>query len=311
VTGESPVLCVDDGSRAGPSGVESAPDRVHRTPGSIARAAVRALYIEVALEPKPGLVSFRDTGSHADMDGSTFLRSLFALRGYFRDQARSGADGADFESLRQRGVSAEARMLQATGGVNTHRGAIFTLGLLSAAAGAASAAQCRDLTAQRLRSILRQRWGPALHAHARAARLLPPRSHGQAAARQHGLRSAADEAALGLPLVFDVALPALQRARDRGAPSRAARLQSLMATMAVMDDTNLVHRGGIGALRDVQALAVRFLASGGVHREGWVNEARHIHRLLVQRRLSPGGAADMLACAVFVDLLQAEGRAGR
>ena len=76
-----------------------------------------------------------DSGSHDDMDMTTFMRSLFALRGYYRDIAAAGARGADFATLQALGIAAERRMLAATGGVNTHRGAVFGLGLLTAAAG--------------------------------------------------------------------------------------------------------------------------------------------------------------------------------
>ncbi|EPX55588.1 Triphosphoribosyl-dephospho-CoA synthetase [Cystobacter fuscus DSM 2262] len=84
-------------------------------------------YAELALHPKPGLVSPLDSGSHDDMDMGTFMRSLFSLRGYFRDIAAAGAGGADFPVLRALGLDAERRMLAATGGINTHRGALFSL----------------------------------------------------------------------------------------------------------------------------------------------------------------------------------------
>ena len=96
----------------------------------ISRGAVRALYAELALEPKPGLVSYRDNGSHADMNASTFLKSLFALRVFFGEVVRAGAEACSLAELQSLGLCAEARMLKATGGINTHRGAIFSLGLL-------------------------------------------------------------------------------------------------------------------------------------------------------------------------------------
>ena len=102
---------------------------------ALGRAAIVSLYDELALEPKPGLVSFADAGSHHDMDAGTFLRSLFALRHYFVRIAAQGAASTAFAPLELLGIAAEARMLRATGGVNTHRGAIFGLGLLCAAAG--------------------------------------------------------------------------------------------------------------------------------------------------------------------------------
>ena len=107
----------------------------------IALLAVRSLYRELALYPKPGLVSFRDNGAHRDMDAATFVRSLFSLRGYFAAIAAAGMRAARFAELQQLGLTAESRMLRATRGINTHRGAIFTHGMLAAAAGYARCAQ--------------------------------------------------------------------------------------------------------------------------------------------------------------------------
>ena len=273
---------------------------------SLARAAVRALYVEVALEPKPGLVSLRDKGSHSDMDAATFVRSLFSLRHYFALIAQAGCEGADFFHLQALGLAAEARMLAATGGVNTHRGAVFGLGLLCAAAGrGVSLAQAPR--AEVVRSALQTTWGDALAARAHAARRTAPVSHGQKAAQAHGLRSALDEAALGFPTVFEVALPALQAALAAGLGERAARVQALFATMAVLDDTNLVHRGGIAGLRWMQARAREFLAAGGVQQPDWLVQARALHLAAVQHRLSPGGSADVLASACWLVALDADG----
>ena len=123
---------------------------------ALGRAAIVSLYDELALAPKPGLVSFVDAGSHHDMDAGTFLRSLFALRHYFVRIAAQGAASTAFAPLQALGIAAEARMLRATGGVNTHRGAIFTLGLLCAAAGAARASALRcDATTLRAALLTR------------------------------------------------------------------------------------------------------------------------------------------------------------
>src|SRR6478736_3489767 len=100
----------------------------------IGRAAIRALHTELLLYPKPGLVSAIDNGAHDDMDAGTFLRSIFALRHYFKAIASAGAAGSPFPILQHLGIEAEQRMLRATGGVNTHRGGIFCMGLLAAAA---------------------------------------------------------------------------------------------------------------------------------------------------------------------------------
>lgn len=262
---------------------------------AMGRAAVVALYDELALDPKPGLVSFVDSGSHCDMDAQTFIRSLFSLRHCFPRMAALGATGAPFVALEREGIAAEARMLQATGGINTHRGAIFCLGLLCAGAGALLA-QGVQLDAQALRSTVVDRWGDAL-----SERVLRPASaHGAHAARRFGLRSAGAEAALGFPTLFDTTLPALVSALQRGAAPREARVQALFETIAVLDDTNLAHRGGLAGLRHAQGAARDFMAAGGASRPDGLAHARAVHADFVARRLSPGGAADMLSAACWV-----------
>jgi len=259
----------------------------------IGRAAITALYDELALAPKPGLVSFADAGSHTDMDASTFMRSLFALRHYFQAIAMLGVVRAPFAELEALGISAEARMLAATGGINTHRGAVFALGLLSAAAGIGAG----QLGARELREALMATWGDALRARLGRVSM----SNGQRAARAHRLRGAGEEAALGFPVVFNLAVPALARARRQGLDDQRARLQTLFEIIAVLADTNLAHRGGLEGLHFAQAQARAFLRAGGAARPDALAHAQTIHRAFVARRLSPGGAADVLAAACFVE----------
>ena len=270
------------------------------TPQDIGRAATLALYDELALAPKPGLVTLIDNGSHADMDAHTFMRSLLALRSYFVHIAALGAQGAPLHELQQCGIEAEARMLAATGGVNTHRGAIFMLGLLCAAAGAAS--QCgQPLHLSLLRDTLLSRWGAALEDRARRTPTLP----GGIAARRYGLRSASAEAAAGFPVLFETALPAMRTAQARLIGRRHVLLDTLFNIMAVLDDSNLAHRGGIAGLRHAQRQARRFLAAGGVARADGMVAAQEIADDFVRRRLSPGGVADTLAAACWVQRLGA------
>jgi triphosphoribosyl-dephospho-CoA synthase len=261
----------------------------------LGRAATVALYDELDLYPKPGLVSFADAGSHSDMNAGTFLRSLFALRHYFTRVAQLGFDGARFSALETAGMEAERRMLLATGGVNTHRGAIFSLGLLCAAAGDLLRSQL-PVTVLGVRETLVSRWGTVLADRAGRAR----ESHGSAVVRQHGLRGANQEAAAGMPMLFDVAIPALQLRLAQGQSWSLARLDTLFQVMAVLDDTNLVHRGGMEGLRFAQAEARGFISAGGIEHPEARAQAEAVHRRFVERRLSPGGAADVLAAACWV-----------
>jgi triphosphoribosyl-dephospho-CoA synthase len=95
----------------------------------------------------------------------------------------------------------------------------------------------------------------------------------------------------------------MRAARSAGACGTAALVQGLFATLATLDDTNLVHRGGIEGLRFAQAQAQDFLAAGGVLRRGWRTSAQEVHGRFVARRLSPGGAADVIACAWWAEQL--------
>lgn len=269
---------------------------------SIGRAAVLALHDELALSPKPGLVTLTSNGSHRDMDARTFLRSMSALRPYFVEIAGLGAHGAPFPDLEQAGLRAEARMLAAAGGVNTHRGAIFLLGLLCAAAGAVAAAGW-PLTPAAIRFTLTDRWGEALRQRA----LRPSSLSGGIAARQLGLRGASEEAALGFPAVFDTGVPAMQSALARGLPAGRARLDTFFHLMAVLDDSNLAHRGGLDGLRFAQGAAREFLALGGAAHPDAIHRAARLALAFEARWLSPGGSADMLAAVCWMRRIGALG----
>jgi len=267
----------------------------------VARQAVRNLYAELALYPKPGLVSLVDNGSHADMTAATFVRSLFALRRYFLDITRAGMHDAPFHVLRQLGIEAEARMLRATGGVNTHRGAIFCLGMLCAALGRCHAARVAP-TAQAVQATLLERWGGALGAHSVDAGA-GAGSHGAQALLRYAASGAREEGARGFPSLFEVGLPALRRTLAAGRGMREARIDALFALMAHISDTNVYHRGGLDGAMTVRRQARAFVARGGTACPDWERRALASHRAFVAARLSPGGAADLLGAACLLQAM--------
>src|SRR6218665_1424349 len=269
--------------------------------------AVQALLGELRTYPKPGLVSLVDSGSHRDMDATTLVRSTLALRRYFEDCARVGACGAAFDTRKALGIAAEQRMLRATHGVSTHRGAIFHLGLLAAAAGR-RAAQHAAAPAPSLGEIVRRRWGADIAAQRRPAALDGSRptaldgsrptaldgnrpaaidgasaaatcgngaapSHGSRASARYGVGGAQAQAAAGFPSVYRVALPAYRAALARSAAPNQARVQAFFALLGHLDDTNLLHRGGREGLAYARMQAARFLADGGVFQARWQRRA--------------------------------------
>ena len=265
---------------------------------ALARAAVQALHDELAAWPKPGLVSPVDSGSHDDMDHALMSRSADALYPSFVDLAVAGRGGLSFEAaLKPLGIAAERRMLAATGGVNTHRGAIFCLGLVVAALARAEE-EAAGPSAGTVRATLRRVWGEALESH---AALAPGGdSHGGLVRRTTGRDGARREAAGGFPGIFDVALPTYRQALAAGVDLNAARIHTLFALMATVDDTTVLYRGGMDGDAYVRAAARGFLEDGGCLKPDWQPKAEAIHRAFIARRLSPGGCADLLATTLLV-----------
>jgi triphosphoribosyl-dephospho-CoA synthase len=263
----------------------------------VADLAVRALVEEAELTPKPALVDRRGGGAHDDMDLGMLFSSANALRRTFGDLAARAYGRAPSRRLREElaaiGRRGEGVMLAVTGGINTHRGAIWALGLLTAAAVMApSDAPPADIAALAGRvASFPDRYAPT------------EASHGSLVTRRYGVVGARGEARRGFPNVVGVALPALRAAREAGRPERLARLDALVALIAYVDDTCLLHRGGRPALRDAQAGARAVLAVGGNATVAGRRAVRSLETVLLRHNASPGGSADLLAAALFLDTL--------
>jgi triphosphoribosyl-dephospho-CoA synthase len=267
------------------------------TAATIGRIAVTCLKLEVKTWPKPGLVSHLDAGAHHDMDAALLDASAETLRPFFVALAEAGRASAAMDDLRAIGIEAERAMLATTGGVNTHRGAIFGLGLLCAAAGLRAGSTAPFAASVSLGSVVVARWGDEI-----LRGPVSPDSHGSEVARRHGAGGARIEAATGFPSLYERALPALATGR-RLAPddAEAARVHAFMALLSVVTDVNLLYRGGEEGLTFAWTCAQRFLARGGVGTPGWRSEAARIHRAFIERHLSPGGCADLLAMSLFLE----------
>lgn len=273
---------------------------------TIGEAAAHALRLELAVAPKPGLVTLVSSGSHTDMDAATFLASIAAITPYFHEIAAAGFALSSFAVLQRLGIEAERTMSTATSGINTHRGAIFTLGLLAAAAG--RMLRCgRPLAPASLTAFVAACWGPDILDAADKA----PRSPGSLAAQAHGVPGARQQAARGFPAISRLALPAFRRAHRRTRCLNAAAVETLFALIADLDDTNLLHRGGREGADFARDAAAGFLTAGGVSAPGWETRAEAIGEAFVARRLSPGGCADLLAATLFlVEIERAEAVGG-
>ncbi|MGK9169951.1 triphosphoribosyl-dephospho-CoA synthase [Inquilinus limosus] len=263
-------------------------------PEALADLAVWALVEEAELTPKPGLVDRRGPGAHRDLDLETLRRSARALRPAFRAMAEAAKgrvpDLALREELAAIGRAGEARMLAATGGSNAHRGAIWALGLLLAGTVIAGPTGPRRIAA--VAAAIAQ-WPD---------RLAPQHpSNGERVRQAHGAAGARGEARAGFPHAIAIALPALRASRAAGAAEEEARLDALMAIMASLDDTCLLHRGGRPALEAAQAGARAVLAGGGTATPAGRAALQALDADLLARWVSPGGSADLLAATLFLD----------
>ncbi|QSH41376.1 triphosphoribosyl-dephospho-CoA synthase [Lentisphaerota bacterium ZTH] len=260
-------------------------------PAAVADLVTESLLAELEAYPKPGMVSHIDSGAHKDMNAKLFEASINALKSYWADFYLAGQSGKSIAALRKIGLDAEQSMLSATGGINTHKGAIFILGLLTAAAG-------NDFKSP-LGPAVASKWGNQLA----APEEFKLSSHGTAVYHKYGVTGVRGEAAGGFLSIYDYGLPALQQALQEF-PLSTASIHCFFAMLEHTQDTTLLHRGGAEGLIHAANCAAVFNASGGVFNPHWKDLAANIHQEFTALNLSAGGVADLLAATVFIDKIE-------
>ncbi|MBH2070546.1 MAG: triphosphoribosyl-dephospho-CoA synthase [Burkholderiales bacterium] len=274
---------------------------VRQRAAALGRQVLQALLDEVTLTPKPGLVDLRSRGAHADLNWALMCHSACVLQPVFAAMAQAAWESDDDDGLRQRigaiGRDGEALMLAATDGVNTHRGAIWALGLLVTAA-AQQVARGASLAPQAVAA----RAGALARLHDRSAPVATG-NKGELACLQYQVDGARGQARAGFPLVTCAGLPALHASRARGDNETTARLNALLAIISQLDDTCVLSRGGETALLALQAGAAQVLAAGGAATAAGSQALLVLEAVALARGVSPGGAADLLAATLFLDRL--------
>lgn len=272
-----------------------------------ARLAVQALLYEVCVTPKPGLVDRANSGSHSDMDIYTFQRSAAALWPYFFRCAETGRDTAarppreTFAALRWPGKLAEGGMYAATGGANTHKGAVFSMGLVCGALGRLDRPAWRNPE-----RVLAETSAMTAGTAERELSVPPesgPQTAGQRFYRQYGVTGVRGQAEAGFPAVRRYGLPVLERGLAGGKSADEAGAAALLAILAHTDDTNMIARGGLEAQRETAAALDALL-----QKEPYpgVEALRRLDRAFIERNLSPGGSADLLALCWMLHFLREE-----
>jgi holo-ACP synthase/triphosphoribosyl-dephospho-CoA synthase len=315
VCGEEAFLCVKE-RRHGIGTIEARIEAILERPEDdksatdrwVGGLALAATLMEVSAHPKPGLVSPQSRGAHSDMDYATFLESAAAICPWFAEFARLGrlskADAALLPELRRAGLSAERDMFAATDGVNTHKGLIFSMGLLCAAAGRLLADEaeidpdsCASLASSLAAGICAGDFS-GLGGKGRRATTMGEKLH-----LQYGLRGIRGEAEDGFPSVLGTALPRLRAGLSAGLSDNDAMVDALLALFAVVEDTNVVGRSGLEGLSFLRSEASLALARGGMAGPKGREAVEALDKALKERNISPGGCADLLAVTVFLGSL--------
>ena len=266
----------------------------------IAKMAQQALLYEVCTTPKPGLVDTRNNGSHKDMDIFTFMASSAALIPYFTQCARLGMETRGlqpqevFDRLRFPGKLAEEAMYQATKGVNTHKGSIFSLGILCAAAGRLGSAKWQPET---ISALCREM---AKGLVSRELKNCSGSTNGERIYATHGISGARGQAESGYRQVLEVGLPVLENGLKLGLSLNEAGCGTLLALIAATEDTNLIRRSSL-AEQTATAQQLQVLLQEYPYPSR--NILEQLDDSFIKKNLSPGGCADLLAITYFLHFL--------
>ena len=325
-----------------------------------------ALLGEVYATPKPGLVDRRDTGAHHDMNYETFLASTEAITPYMVRMFSEGMDATAagqtaeevFQAIRGIGLEAEQAMYAATDGVNTHKGMIFTMGIVLAATGIlyarheVAAGRTKDgVTSETLAVEEPAMPGPEVIAGQVAVEAIldltremtarsmaedfqkmlahSPKTHGERLFQTYGERGIRGQAMEGFPILRDTAVPWLHRFQnictdaelqnefsncatlrsgllsDSGSMhaehfENAVHVSTLIAIMSVLNDTNVLIRSSYEDMCWLQAESSRILGLGAMFTEEGVRAIEALNMACIEKNISPGGAADILAVAILL-----------
>lgn len=274
-------------------------------PYIIAHLATRALQAELDTTPKPGLVDKDNNGAHRDMDYALMQRSINMLHPYFVKLALLGCADAlpTHTSIRDIGIEAEKAMLSATNGVNTHKGALFSMGLAVVAA----AHEERKIAANE-EQILKERNGGedvlvSLQTTIKALAASFPDTNGTHGSKAKllskgttAIKGALDNAREGYEMLFAEWLPFyIERRKEHDAHTLH---KTLLRIMCDLDDTNVIYRTDLATAEEVKQEARALL-------DNFSKAAlKDMDRRYTARNISPGGAADMLSLTIFIGSIQ-------
>ncbi|WP_159736903.1 triphosphoribosyl-dephospho-CoA synthase CitG [Vibrio atypicus] len=261
--------------------------------------AYHAMMLEVHLTPKAGLVDCTNSGAHQDMNLATFVQSSNVLRPYMKAFVRAGYQAPNtlardlLPRLRKVGVSAEKAMFDATQGVNTHKGMIFTMGLICGAVGWLYRKGI-SYDSHRVRAVIKECCATLVSEQLRSIHLTPSTA-GERLYQEYGLTGIRGEAQKGYPTIFEYGLPAYNRAIAKGASEERALSETLLVLMSRNQDTNVVNRAGLAGLKYVKQSAKHILSTPNLSHKKLEQQIEALDLAFIEQNISPGGSADLLA----------------
>lgn len=274
--------------------------------------AEQALLTEAVLSPKPGLVDAIDSGSHKDMDIYMFINSATAFKASFADLVWLGLTyQASLSELlpevRKIGLEAERSMFSATKGINTHKGVIFSIGILLTAYGVYLKDHpdietfCPSDTEKVIEIVKIMTAGLVARelGHLDQKETL---THGEKLFQKYGITGVRGEVEQGFPSVMKEVLPYLRRTTGEYLTQRL--LDSLFLLMASTEDSNIIHRSDIDTLQDVKKCAQTFMAAGGMQQPDAVEIVNEMNQDFIRLNISPGGSADLLSVAILISKME-------
>ena len=270
----------------------------------IGTLALEAMLVEVSVTPKPGLVDRNNSGAHSDMGFFTFLKSAAGLRSCFEEFSEAGHAGGTknfspdkiFPYIRKIGIEAEKIMFDSTNGINTHKGEIFSLGVLSASAGYLAGMKQNINPEDVMKTAGMMCKGLCERDFAEAKTKSPEQlTKGERIYREHGITGIRGEAESGYPVVRYYALPALRKYIADGLCLNDSLVMTLIHIMAHNDDTNIIARHDLSVCEEVKERSRDIIMN-----HGGIDEIRRLDDEFIKRNISPSGSADLLAVTYFL-----------
>lgn len=276
----------------------------------VSSLVIKGLIYEVSISPKPGLVDRYTNGAHTDMDFYTFVDSSFALVDYFTKLAEIGYGfkGGDlrllFDSIREPGKKAEEAMFTATKGVNTHKGLIFSLGVIACASGVLLKKGV-DLSPLNITETCKQMLNGLIEKDFGGVTLDNAKTNGEKLFAKYNVTGIRGEAASGFETVIEKVLPVF-KLNLASKNFNTAAVYALMESISVLDDTNILARSGFEALEYVKGQANSILKTHWDSDKVFMEKVSEMDRDLIDMHISPGGSADLLAIAIVLYFLENE-----